>query len=203
MFLDRQVLGGTTLFDIAPNGGSAVLPGHSFALVVFTDPSVAEEDILIFAEADWIVPGDGATVIYGSELTQLTAASEALFTITKTDPPDEDPPGKDWFAEASQLSDGWRYFDWFKGFKPNGENWIFHGRHGWLFVQGEATSALFLWDVALGRWMFTNETVYPWMYAYGPDEGWVFFFEGGRPGARYFKRGDTAEVVSEQELKVN
>jgi hypothetical protein len=41
------------------------------------------------------------------------------------------------------------------------------------------------------------------MYAYGPDEGWVFFFEGGRPGSRYFKRGDTGEVVSKQVLRTN
>lgn len=64
------------------------------------------------------------------------------------------------------------------------------------------TSGMFLWDGALGRWLFTTETVYPWMYAYGPDEGWVFFFEGGRPGSRFFKRGDTGQVLSEQQLKV-
>ena len=61
---------------------------------------------------------------------------------------------------------------------------------------------MFLWDVALGRWMFTNETAYPWIYAYGPDGGWVFFFEGGRPGARYFKRGDTGQTLSEQQLRM-
>jgi hypothetical protein len=36
------------------------------------------------------------------------------------------------------------------------------------------------------------------MYAYGgADGGWVFFFQGGRPGSRYFKRGDNGQVVSE------
>lgn len=106
-----------------------------------------------------------------------------------------------WYSGASPMATGWRYFDWFKGFKPQaGSNWIFHGRHGWLYVLADDTSGMFLWDGALGRWMFTNETTYPWMYAYGPDEGWVFFFEGGRPGARFFKRGDTGEVVSELQL---
>jgi len=107
-----------------------------------------------------------------------------------------------WYAGASYVSDGWRYFGWFKGFKPAGANWIYHGRHGWLYTLGADTSSLFLWDVALGRWMFTNEAAYPWIYAYGPDGGWVFFFEGGRPGSRYFKRGDTGQTLSEQQLRM-
>lgn len=88
-----------------------------------------------------------------------------------------------WYDGADVLNDGWRYFDWFKGFRPGPDNWIFHGRHGWLFVQAESTEGMFLWDVETGRWLWSNETVYPWMYAYGPDEGWVFF-EGGHPGSR-------------------
>lgn len=109
-----------------------------------------------------------------------------------------------WYDSASNIQPaGWRYFDWFKGFKPEGENWIYHGRHGWLFVLADDTSGMFLWDGALGRWMFTNEIAYPWMYAYGADEGWVFFFEGGRPGSRYFKRGDTGGVVSERQLRAD
>ena len=112
------------------------------------------------------------------------------------------PPETTWYAGASYVSDGWRYFGWFKGFKPAGANWIYHGRHGWLYTLGADTSSLFLWDVALGRWMFTNETAYPWIYAYGPDGGWVFFFEGGRPGGRYFKRGDNGQTLSEQQLRM-
>ncbi len=112
--------------------------------------------------------------------------------------------GTTWYDAASAIQpSGWFYFDWFKGFKPKDEHWIYHGRHGWLYVQAEDTGRMFLWDGALGRWMFTNETVYPWMYAYGPDEGWVFFFEGGRPGSRYFKRAGTGEVLSEDALSVN
>ena len=108
--------------------------------------------------------------------------------------------GDTWFAGASELPDGWRYLNWFKGFKPTDRDWIFHGRHGWLYVVGNSPSGLFLWDTAMERWLWTNENVYPWLYAYGAGEGWVFFFEGGRPGSRYFKRGDTGEVVSEGQL---
>lgn len=109
-----------------------------------------------------------------------------------------------WYATAAETDNGWRFYDWFKGFNPQEQsNWIYHGRHGWLFVIAEDTSRMFLWDAALGRWMFTNENVYPWMYAFGPDQGWVFFFENGQPGSRYFQRGDTNEVVSENDLSTN
>jgi len=109
-----------------------------------------------------------------------------------------------WYDGASEIQPaGWRRFDWFKGLKPHPEsNWIFHGRHGWLFVDADDTDRMFLWDGALGRWMFTNATVYPWMYAYGPDRGWVFFFEGGSSGKCFFQRGDTGQTVSEQQLRV-
>lgn len=109
-------------------------------------------------------------------------------------------PVSTWYSDASSLGNGWLFFDWFKSFSPVSGNWIYHSRHGWLFVSADDTGSMFFWDTALGRWTFTNETVYPWMYAYGPEGGWVWFFENGRPGARYFGRADNGEVVSEQDL---
>jgi hypothetical protein len=81
------------------------------------------------------------------------------------------------------------------------KNWIFHARHGWLYYVGESTTGLFFWDTVMRRWLWTNQTVYPWMYAYGPNEGWIFFFEGGRPGSRWFLRGDTGQVIFETQLR--
>ena len=105
-----------------------------------------------------------------------------------------------WYAEASQLDEGWRSFDWFKSFKPEGDNWIYHALHGWLYVLAEDTSSMFLWDVALGRWMFSSEFIYPYMYATGPDASWVYFFEDSSPGSRLFWVANTDEIVSEQDL---
>ena len=115
-----------------------------------------------------------------------------------------DEAGTPWYAASGKtVPAGWRYFDWFKGFKPkDGTDWIYHGRHGWLYVKAENTSKIFLWDGALGRWLFTNEFIYPWLYAYGPDGGWVWFFEGGSPGSRFFERGDNAQTISEEELSL-
>ena len=134
--------------------------------------------------------------------TSIEINEYGFYSFSVVDPNLISPPETTWYTGASYVSDGWRYFGWFKGFKPAGANWIYHGRHGWLYTLGADTSSLFLWDVALGRWMFTNETAYPWIYAYGPDGGWVFFFEGGRPGSRYFKRGDNGQTLSEQQLRM-
>lgn len=37
----------------------------------------------------------------------------------------------------------------------------------------------------------------------GQNEDWVWFFEGGRSGSRYFKRGGSGEVISEQQLRAD
>lgn len=110
--------------------------------------------------------------------------------------PDPDP----WYASASRLEDSWRWFDWFKAFKPTDSGWIYHARHGWLFVQAEDTGQMFFWDSALGRWMFTNASIYPWMYAFGDAGGWLWFFEDGNPGSRAFARSGSGEIVFEADL---
>lgn len=109
-----------------------------------------------------------------------------------------------WYAGAADIGDGWLYYDWFKGFKVSaGGDWIFHARLGWLYSVGESVDGLFFWDSALQRWHWTNENAYPWLYMYGgDDEDWYFFFEGGQPGSRFFKRGSTGQTVAEADLSL-
>ena len=178
--------GGSVTLSVSASGGSLSYQWQKDGVNIngatsssFTIASVSETD------------SGGYTVTINNSSGSAESNTASLYVVPAT-----------WYAGASYVSDGWRYFGWFKGFKPEGANWIYHGRHGWLYTLGADTSSLFLWDVALGRWMFTNETAYPWIYAYGPDGGWVFFFEGGRPGSRYFKRGDNGQTLSEQQLRM-
>ena len=177
---------------------STVASGDFFGILTFSGGSTTSDAATtyeIWTDATWVIPADGATNTFSnSDLAQLVSVSAGSTGTVGT---------TNWYSGASFLQDGWRYFEWFKGFKPEGPNWIYHGRHGWLYTLGQDPSGIFLWDGALGRWMYTNETAYPWMYAYGADGGWVFFFEGGRPGSRYFKRGDNGQVLSEQNLSLN
>jgi len=167
---------------------STVASGDSFGILTFSGgstTSVAASTYEIWTDATWVIPADGATNTFSnSDLAQLVSVSAGSTGTVGT---------TNWYSGASFLQDGWRYFEWFKGFKPEGPNWIYHGRHGWLYTLGQDPSGIFLWDGALGRWMYTNETAYPWMYAYGADGGWVFFFEGG----------DNGQVLSEQNLSLN
>jgi hypothetical protein len=104
-------------------------------------------------------------------------------------------------AEPISEAPGWFSLDWFKEFYPmEGTSSIFHDRLGWLFYSENDADSLLLWDVAMHRWFWTKPSSYPWMYAYGTDGGWVFFIEDGRPGNRQFRRGDTGELVSEEQL---
>jgi len=157
-------------------------------------------------EGDGTIPyslsANGADSARTGTITVSGGGLVQAFTVTQAG--SQNSGSKPWYSGTSEIANKWRYYDWFKGFKPQpGSNWIFHGRHGWLFVLADDTNRMFLWDTAIGRWLFTNATTYPWMYAYGPDAGWVFFFEGGSPGERFFKRGDTGQTVSEQQLRVN
>ena len=139
-------------------------------------------------------PGDYRLRIEGNTLSGLSDTVERTLAVEEGADP--------WFADAGELDDGWRFFEWFKGFKPAEGGWIYHGRHGWLFVNADSPAGLFLWDVALNRWLWTSDSVYPWMYAFGADEGWFFFFEGGSPGARFFQAAESGEVIPGTDLRL-
>jgi sulfatase modifying factor 1 len=120
------------------------------------------------------------------------------FEMTHSNPTSGADP---WHSGAEHLADGWRYCNWFKGFKIFGE-WTYHERHGWLhIVGGNNNQDIFLWDPALGRWLWTHPNLYPWIYATGPNQGWIYFIEDGRPGSRQFRRGDNGQLVSETQFR--
>jgi RHS repeat-associated protein len=108
-----------------------------------------------------------------------------------------------WFDSAYDLGNGWRYFDWFESFYPGPDGWIYHEIHGWLHVIGETPQGMFIWDAAMDRWFWTNEDIYGWLYLYGPGGGWMLLLEDGYPGNRWFQRGETGQVLSEQQLVAN
>lgn len=191
------------VLDLASSSGS-----HGSGQVLTTGIAVTSNvSWSATADAAWITlgnaSGDGdGSVTYTLSANEsnttrtgtITVSGSGLsrtYTITQR---------KQWYPGANVLPDDWRYYDWFKGFFPSDDAWIFHGRHGWQYAIAVDTSGMFLWDVGVQRWFWTNESVYPWMYVYGTDEGWLYFFEGGRPGSRWFRRGDDSSLVSEDQL---
>ena len=69
-----------------------------------------------------------------------------------------------------------------------------------MYILGEDTDALYLWDAATERWFFTNQANYPWLYLFGPGDGWLFFLEDGSSGSRTFIRNSGGRVLSEEDL---
>lgn len=189
------------------NAESTLLPESGFAIGGLHETSA---DPGSGGNAGMIVPANGGqtlSIAYYDENITGGASRLPVERFTGIEVPASDvtnpPEMTKWYVDAIKLDGDWLYFDWFKAFKPVTDQWIYHARHGWLFSSSADTSSLFLWDSALGRWLWTSETVYPWIYAFGPDEGWLFFFENGSPGARFFGRGDTGEIIPEEAFIAN
>jgi hypothetical protein len=105
-----------------------------------------------------------------------------------------------WMSSATDLGGGWRWLPWLKAFNPVGDGWLYHAHHGWLYTDAETLENMFFYDVQLDRWFWSNATVYPFLYLFGTDAGWVYFFEDTGPGARVFARAPSGEIITEAEL---
>ncbi len=82
------------------------------------------------------------------------------------------PEGELWSGEL-----GLKRIDWFGWIYDEGDPWIWHLDHGWLYTNGPNQESIFLYDRALGSWLWTNRTVYPWVYYFEPGATarWIWF----------------------------
>ena len=99
------------------------------------------------------------------------------------------------FESAVELGEGWRFSEWFGSFNMNFIPWIFHSEHSWMFVSPESSStSVFLYDLEVNGWLFTEPTSYPSMYSFGRN-AWIFYFVG-TSGPRQFVDLDSGEFFS-------
>jgi hypothetical protein len=82
-------------------------------------------------------------------------------------------------------TDGWLHTEWFGYWYPQ-DNYHLHAEHGWQYALGSSPESFHLYDYRLQSWLWTSETSYPWMYAYGQTESWILYFRGASPGSRWF-----------------
>ncbi len=91
---------------------------------------------------------------------------------------------------ASDEGDLWRNSDWFGWFThlSSEPRWIDHVEHNKMYVSRAAPAEAgghFLYDRNLGH-LWTNDSVYPYMYAFDRDE-WICYIRGtGDYGFRWF-----------------
>ena len=162
-------LSGYASFNLAPSFGSTISAGDAFALVVFTNSNTSGNDVLIFSEADWLVPSDGSLITYSNDLTQLNDISVPSQTYSYS-------VGGAWHSDAADLGDNWRYNDWLGYFNIGTDPWIYHNEHGWLYVFPSVTDtdSVYFWDNSMQSVLWTSETAYPSIYRFS-DNTWIWY----------------------------
>ena len=180
------ILGGGASFNIAPLGGSNISSGDEFALVVFTNSNTSGNDVLIFSEADWLVPSDGSLSTYSNDLTQLNDISVPSQTYSYS-------VGGAWHSDAAVLADNWRYNDWLGYFNIGTDPWIYHMQHGWLYVFPSVTDteSVYFWDNSMQSVLWTSQAVYPSMYRFS-DSTWIWY-QKDSSNPRFFNKLATGE----------
>ncbi len=84
---------------------------------------------------------------------------------------------------------GWRRSPWYGHYYAETYPWVYHQEHGWQWVNpGSSEASVFLFDQGIGQWVFTNETVYRFMFVFGPpgEETWIWVFPENTPELRNF-----------------
>ncbi len=88
-----------------------------------------------------------------------------------------------WSGDSTETLDaGFKNSTWFGNFYDNGDGWVYHPNHGWLFVSGSDESALWMWDRQLG-WLYTGKSIYPFFFRHSTSK-WLYYKE--RENARQF-----------------
>lgn len=99
--------------------------------------------------------------------------------------------------QGARESDGWIGSDWFGWFAAQEYPGVQHLEHGYLFLYGNDPSSFHYFDVGLNSYFWTGETLYPWIYRFGQDQGWYYYFRGGAPGERWFYKVEDGSYIIE------
>jgi hypothetical protein len=85
-----------------------------------------------------------------------------------------------WDAGAQDLGNGWRRLAGFGDYAPMGEGWVWHNRHGFLYVAPESTpTGTWLYALDMG-WLWTVQTIQPHWYR-AADASWLFYNGDAEP----------------------
>ena len=87
-------------------------------------------------------------------------------------PPAPDNP----FSILENLGNNWRESDWLGLVNDTYYPWVYHLDHGWwYFVYRKQDSAIFVYDLSLQSWLYTGETFYPYLFALGQINSWLYY----------------------------
>lgn len=103
--------------------------------------------------------------------------------------------------DAADSGGGWRQSAWYGWFNDLRYPYISHVEHGWQYCLGDSQNSIYIYDYALGCWLWVSKEWYPLIYKFQPHAGWYLYLTGGRTPNRWFYRYATGGYVNEPNLK--
>ncbi|MBT3470419.1 MAG: DUF5011 domain-containing protein, partial [Opitutae bacterium] len=85
--------------------------------------------------------------------------------------------------DVIEMDSGYYASTWFGPTYPQDANWLFHPGFGWIYVVGEDTSSLWIYDQVKG-WFWTSRTTFPYIYVQEESIWYYFYLSSSNP--RYF-----------------
>ena len=100
---------------------------------------------------------------------------------------------RQWWWQASDMGNSWRWTSWFGFFTTYADPWIFHdAAHGWMYSPSFSPSSLWFWSADLG-WLWTRDATYPYFWS-KTRESWLWY--NGAVNPRWFVDMTTDEWLS-------
>lgn len=104
------------------------------------------------------------------------------------------------WAEADRYANGWSSLPWFGYFMELEDSWIYHLEHGYQYCMGESGEGIIVFDLAMQSWFWISDSLYPYFYKFGANEGWYWYYEGGIFGQRWFYRMVDRKDLQEHQI---
>jgi cyclophilin family peptidyl-prolyl cis-trans isomerase len=136
----------------------------------------------------------------GTARIRVSAAYGNQTTSFEMDLTGYNPEGLDAFPDATIHQGGFIESPWYGWLVAEEFPFIQHLNHGYQYLvqvpnEPPQSDDFYIYDFSLGSWLYSNEIVYPFIYAYALD-GWIWYFPGtgsGGGGDRYFYNYATNE----------
>ena len=171
--------------------GQSATAGEDFACVSNTlswshgDASDKTLFVVIVDDADYETAETFSVTLTGASGAKIGTPATTTVTIQDNDEP------SDWETGSASLGGGWRRLAWFGDYAPVGaDGWIWHNRHGFLFVAPASTpTSIWLYTQDMG-WLWTGRSTYPFLFRQS-DGAWIWY--NGSVAPRWFMNMQTGE----------
>ena len=147
-------------------------------------------------------PSVGSATLTGEQAASLQAGLWYLNIHTGANGAGEirgqvNPPRDVFDGVEIDIFPGWQASPWYDNYNAKNLPWIYHEEHDWQFVSnGSSETAIHLWDLGLGEWLYLNESTYRWQFLFGDTPDWIWTFPGNTSESRLFYRAADGTFIS-------